>query len=211
MKYRIDDYDYDVVITRKSNKNTYIRIKEDLKVHVTTNYFVTDRQIKKLLDNNSDALQKMVAKTSKNMEKSNKFYFLGLVYDIIIVPTFSKIEINDNRIFVKSEVELNKWLKKEVVKIFNERLKIIYNLFEEDIPYPPLKIRKMTTRWGVCNRKLKTITLNFNLIRERLECLDYVIVHELSHFVHFDHSKDFWEVVSKYCPNYKKIRKELRE
>ena len=69
----------------------------------------------------------------------------------------------------------------------------------------------MSTRWGVCNRKLKRVTLNSLLIRYPLEALDYVIIHELSHFVHFDHSKEFWNLVSKYCPNYKQLRKEMRD
>ena len=43
------------------------------------------------------------------------------------------------------------------------------------------------------------------LIRESIDKLDYVIVHELSHFVCFDHSSSFWALVEKYCPNYKKI------
>ena len=86
-----------------------------------------------------------------------------------------------------------------------------YNLFDEKIPYPILKIRLMKTRWGVCNRRSNTVTLNTKLIEYSLEKLDYVIIHELSHFVHFNHSKNFWNLVSKYCPNYKLIRKELKD
>ena len=87
----------------------------------------------------------------------------------------------------------------------------IYNLFEEKIPYPAIRIRSMKTRWGVCNKRTKVITLNSKLIRESIDKLDYVIVHELSHFVCFDHSSSFGALVEKYCPNYKKIRKELKD
>ena len=69
----------------------------------------------------------------------------------------------------------------------------------------------MKTRWGVCNKVSKTITLNSDLIRYSFDKLDYVIVHELSHFIHFNHSTSFWSLVQKYCPNYKKIRKEMRD
>ena len=69
----------------------------------------------------------------------------------------------------------------------------------------------MSTRWGVCNKKNKTITLNLELIKKDIKYLDYVIVHELCHFIHFDHSKEFWNLVSKYCPNYKQLRKEMRD
>ena len=69
----------------------------------------------------------------------------------------------------------------------------------------------MTTRWGVCNTKEKTITLNLELMKRDLKYLDYVIVHELSHLIHANHSKSFWEVVEENEPNYKKIRKEMKE
>lgn len=98
-----------------------------------------------------------------------------------------------------------------MVIIFEERLKYNYGLFDENIPYPKLKMRNMKTRWGVCNRKNLTVTLNSNLIKESLDKIDYVIIHELSHLVYFDHSSNFWAIVGKYCPNHKRIRKELRE
>ena len=85
-----------------------------------------------------------------------------------------------------------------------------YNIFEEQIPIPNLKIRKMTSRWGVCNIKNHNVTLNLELSKYNIECLNYVIVHELSHFIHPNHSKDFWFLVGKYYPNYKEIRKYLR-
>ena len=71
-------------------------------------------------------------------------------------------------------------------------------------------IRDMKTRYGVCNTKLKKITLNLELIKRDVIYIDYVIVHELSHLIHPNHSKDFWGVVEEVMPNYKKIRKELK-
>jgi len=88
---------------------------------------------------------------------------------------------------------------------------MVYNRFEEKIDFPNLRIRQMKTRWGVCNIKTKTVTLNSRLIEYKLEALDYVIVHELSHLIHFNHSRDFWNLVGKYVPNYKSLRSYLKE
>ena len=208
MKYVVNDIEYEVVIEKKNNKNTYIRIRDN-KIYITTNYFASKSYIKSLLDKNYDVIKKMIDKNIQKLERSNKFYYLNKEYDIIFV-NYCDIEINDNKIFVKNEEYLNKWLKKNTEKIFKERLDYIYNLFEENIPYPKLKIRKMKTRWGVCNKN-NSITLNSELIKYGYEQIDYVIIHELSHFIHFDHSKNFWLQVSKYCPNYKEIRKSLKE
>lgn len=211
MKYAINNQEYDVIIEKKNNKNTYIRVKDDLKIYVNTNYFASQKYIKNLLDNNIDYLEKMLKKRKIDLEKASAFYYLGHKYDIILVSTMNEVEIVDNKIYAKDFKTLEKWYIKQIKNLFKERLDFNYQKFEENIPYPLLKMRNMKTRWGVCNRKNNTITLNTNLIKYDFSKIDYVIVHELSHFKHFDHSKNFWNLVSKYCPDYKQIRKELRD
>ena len=127
MKYVIDGTQYEVILVKKNNKNTYIRVKEDGKIYVTTNFLVSKNYIKQLLDNNYSTIKKMVERNKIKQEKNKSFYFLGKKYDIIIVPTFD-IDITDDKIFVKSEDYLNKWLKKQIEKIYKERLDYIYNL-----------------------------------------------------------------------------------
>ena len=180
-----------------------------MKIYVTTNYFTTKSQIKKLLNDNYSALVKMLNRVNSIKEKEESFYYLGSKYDVIFMKV-DKVEFINHKIYVTNLDMLNKWLKKQTKEIFEEHLNSLYNLFEEDIPYPKLKIRKMKTRWGVCNIRDNSVTLNSELMKYSLDKLDYVIVHELSHFIHFNHSKDFWSLVSKYCQNYKQIRKEMR-
>ena len=95
--------------------------------------------------------------------------------------------------------------------MFKEHLELVYGEFSRKIPYPSLKIRKMKTRWGVCNTKLKCVTLNLELIKRNPKYLDYVIVHELSHLIHPNHSSDFWDLVGENMSEYKKYRKEMKE
>lgn len=211
MRYELDGKDYEVEIIRKNNKNTYVRIKDNLIIQVTTNYFASRRDIKGILDRNQDFLRTNLNKKVKEIEKKEKFYYLGEEYDVILVSTFKEVELSNNKIYAKDKKELEKWLKKETLRIFEERLEYNYNRFEENIPFPKLRIRSMKTRWGVCNRRNLTVTINSNLIRENMDAIDYVIVHELSHLVHFNHSNAFWQTVGKYFPKYKQVRKELRE
>ena len=211
MKYVVDNITYDVVIEKKGNKNTYIRIKDDNVIYVTTNYLMPKFKIKKLLDDNKDVIIKMIEKNNKRQEKNEHFYYLGKKYDLVKIPTFKSVEVDNNKIYYPNEKTLNNWYKKEMVNLFSERLNVNYNNFQENIPFPKLKIRTMKTRWGVCNRRDNSVTLNSELMKYEIDKLDYVIIHELSHFVHFNHSKEFWNVVSKYCPNYKNLRKELKD
>lgn len=210
MKYIIDDKEYEVVIIKKNNKNTYLRVKEDLKIYVTTNHFTSKTSIKNLLDNNIDAIKKMINSQVKQNKKKDFFYYLGNSYEVFI-DEVDEIKFLDDAIFVPSEEYLNKWLKNEIKRIFKERLDYNYNRYNEKIPYPKLKIRTMSSRWGVCNIRDNSVTLNTKLIEYEIDKLDYVIIHELSHFIHFNHSKEFWEQVSKYTPNYKQMRKDLKE
>lgn len=205
MKFKIDGKEYNVIIIKKRNKNTYVRIDESLSIIVTTNYLTPKYKINKILLGNIDKISKMISKKEKI---DNNFYYLGQKYDIIIDNNISSTFIDDNVIYTKNETELNKWLKNQTKKIFKERLDLIYKSFNENIIYPDLKIRNMKSRWGVCNKK-GYITLNSNLIKYNISEIDYVIVHELSHYVYFDHSKEFWNTVSKYFPDYKKSKKVL--
>ena len=210
MKYTIDNKEYEVIIIKKNNKNTYIRVKEDLKIYVTTNIFSSKHYIKTLLDNNIESIKKMIEQQAKQIKKKEYFYYLGEKYEVFI-DDVDGIKFLDDAIFVENEKYLNKWLNKKIKELFQERLDYNYNRYNEKIPYPKLKIRTMKTRWGVCNIRDNSVTLNSKLIEYDIEKLDYVIIHELSHFIHFNHSKAFWNQVSKYSPNYKQIRKELKD
>lgn len=210
MNFEYENKSYPIKVIRKSNKNTYVRFKNG-EIVVTTSYFVTNNQIKKILSENIEFLKKVVAKEEKNKEKATKIYILDNEFSIIISNSLNEIDYKNHKIYAKDLKQVDKLIKRETEKIFLSRLEYNYNLFQEKIPFPSLTIRKMSTRWGVCNRKLKRVTLNSLLIRYPLEALDYVIIHELSHFVHFDHSKAFWTEVSKYSPKYKEIRKLLKD
>lgn len=208
MKFDYDGETYEVEVIRKNNKNIYIRVKDN-KIIVTCNYLTTKSTINKLINDNIKSISKMIDKSNLRKEKEDNFYLFGTKYDVIY--GFNELEINGNKIYVKDKKMLDKYLDNKIKEVFSEHLKYYYDNYLEDIPKPNLKIRKMSTRWGVCNLRNKNVTLNYYLYKYDIECLDYVIVHELSHFIYPDHSKLFWDQVSKYCKNYKELRKKLKE
>lgn len=211
MKYVIDQTAYDVVIEKKNNKNIYIRVKEDEKIYVSCHFLTTKHHIMALLKNNEVAIRRMLKRQQALRRREEEFYYFGKKYDIIIVPTLDEILKKEDVIYTPDQKTLEKWCRKECEVIFKERYRVLHGQFQENIICPTLKMRAMKTRWGVCNRKSQTITLNLKLLSYPIECLDYVIIHELCHLVHFDHSKNFWNLVATYCPDYKRIRKVLKE
>ena len=211
MNLDIDGNLYEIVIERKvGNRNTYIRVKKDMKVHVTTNTFTTNKMIEKLINDNYDKIVKMFEVQEKKKENNDGFFYLGKKYDIVYA-SYCDISFGEEKVFINKNLDIDKWYKNQAKKLFLERLNYQYEKFSKKIPYPSLKIRKMTSRWGVCNIKLKTITLNLELIKRDTKYLDYVIVHELSHLIHGDHSSSFWKLVEENMPDYKKYREEMKE
>lgn len=208
MSFEYNDTSYEVVVLKKKNKNAYIRVKENI-IEVIVPIYYTDKMINSLISDNKEGIFRMLKKASKFEQMNEGFWYLGNRYDVIETPLYN-LEFSNNKLYVKNMDELNKFIKKEAKVLFQERLDYWYSIFEENIPVPILRIRKMKTRWGVCNRKSNTVTLNLELMKYTIDKLDYVVIHELSHFIHFNHSESFWKLVSKYCPNYKNIRKELR-
>ena len=210
MEVYLDGIRFDVFVTRKNNKNMYLRVKSD-GIHISCNYFVTNTMIKSFILSNSFSIVESYKKVMEREKKKEEFYYLGKRYDVIVLNTISKIEFYNDQVFVKNKTYLNTFLKNECVRVFNERVKVCYNLFEEDIPYPKVMIGKMVRKWGYCNKRDKLIKLNSELIKYSVDEIDYVIIHELCHFLEFNHSKNFWSYVKKYKPNYKINQAVLKE
>ena len=111
MKYEINGVLYDVVVQKKNNKNTYLRVKDDLTILITTNFFTSRRSILKLLKDHEKDLIRMMDKKCKQKEKEENFYYLGKKYDIIIVSSIDQITFDEEFIFTPSKEKLERWLK----------------------------------------------------------------------------------------------------
>jgi predicted metal-dependent hydrolase len=208
--YDIDGVSYNVLIVKKaSTRNTYLRVKDDLTIYVTTSIFEPDFLIKQFIYKNDRTIRRMINERKKEKEFNSYFYYLGKKYNV--VRNNSKtIEIDGNDVFI-GNVDIDNWFRKQAKTLYKEKLDYWYSIFSRKIPYPSLVIRKMKTRWGVCNIKTHIITLNLELMKREEKYLDYVIVHELSHLIHPDHSPRFWDLVGENFPKYKECRKEMKD
>ena len=94
---------------------------------------------------------------------------------------------------------LSKIIFEDIVTVTCNKMEKVYA-----VDVPEIRIRSMKTRWGSCNPSAKRITLNRNLIHYPIDFIEYVILHELAHFVVPNHSADFYAVVSHMMPDYKR-------
>lgn len=197
-----------VVVKRKSIKNIYFKWDNDDLI-VTCNNYLSFNAIEHLIKKNTESLMNLKKRTPKSDLKSNEMYYLGEKH-VIEFDGVSKTYIDGNKIISKDKEELSKFLTNQCNLIFNNRLERLKVQFK-DLPEFRLRIRHMTTRWGVCNTKSMTVTLNSELIKKDVSLIDYVIIHELCHFKHMNHSSEFWSEVEKYYPYHKMARKMLKE
>lgn len=96
---------------------------------------------------------------------------------------------------------------------FMGRLKDLFPKCEERMGLyaTHVSISLMKTRWGSCAPRTRRISINVALARLPEECLEYVIIHELAHITHPNHSEQFWALVEKYCPEHRRIRALLKQ
>ena len=138
------------------------------------------------------------------------FSFKGKRYIRVFDESYKGVSFDDDFVYAKDEKSLNNFTKSELLRVLEIEIKKIEKLFN-NLPDYKWKVRCMKTRWGVCNTKTKTITLNTELIKKDLDLIDYVIVHEMCHFYHGNHSEASWNLVGSVYPEYKEARKRLKE
>ena len=212
MQIKIKDDYYDVIIERKPIKNTYIRVKSDLKIYVNTNSFSTETYIKSLIANNTKSIIKMIEAQKKKIDKEEKFFYLGKEYKVVITNAVTKLTFDDEYVYVSKKADLEKFLIKEAKLFLPMELERVYTkMNNKNIPFPKISIKKMTRKWGYNKKSDNLVTLNRDLIKYDVDDIDYVIVHELCHFLHFDHSKAFWDAVKYYKPDFKNNKNNLKE
>ena len=210
MKFKINDYIISYEVIKKDNKNLYFRIDENCKLVITAPRFITDEEIKNLITKNSNAILKMYENALERKEREDLFWYLGTGYEVTFDNRITEVLFEDNKIICHDEEALKQFYTDECLRIFKAEIEVCKNCFN-DLPEFSLKIRKMRTRWGVCNTKNKTITLNSELLKKDIALIDYVIVHEMTHFYEGNHGKKFWKLVEMVIPDYKERRKKLKK
>ncbi|HSP87407.1 MAG TPA: SprT family zinc-dependent metalloprotease [Ignavibacteriaceae bacterium] len=160
-----------------------------------------------------------ILKHLKEKLASKYFYFGKEIIVLINYDLFLKkpqIYYLDNKLIAKLPSGFNSLSQDDIYSIWlKHRAKFYIPLRVKELSeksgliYKGITIRSQKTRWGSCTAGGK-LSFNYKLMRFKKEIIDYVIIHELCHLKEMNHSKKFWNLVENYCPNYKKLKKELR-
>ena len=102
------------------------------------------------------------------------------------------------------------WWRKESLAFLKERVNEFYPIIKKyGKPLPKIQLRKMRTLWGSCSVNREVVTFNQYLIKAKPACIDYVVLHELVHFIYPNHSKQFYDFLSIHMPDWKTRKKVL--
>ena len=106
--------------------------------------------------------------------------------------------------------QVNNWWQKASKEYFQDVLDRLYPIVEKHgVERPAICVKKMRTLWGSCSRNNQKINLNFYLYKASVPCVEYVILHELAHFLYPYHDKDFCDFITIYMPDWQYRKQQL--
>ena len=209
-------------ITKKKIKNFIIRIYPDLRIAVSVPLHVSNKDVENFIQSKKKWIETTLEKVkitqeNKNNLKENAIKILGKnIEKKIIESDLERIRLTDTSIYVYSKNIDNAEIEKKLFEWKFEKLKVILEKYLEkytkllntNINY--YQIKKLSSAWGIYHKKENYISFNFDLIEKNIDCIEYVVLHELCHIFYMNHQKDFWTLVEKYMPDYKIRRKNLK-
>lgn len=222
----IDNFELNYHLKRSSRKTLGIEVDFKGDVIVSAPDHIPQNKIDEVLSKRMRWIQDKVEEKKKllHIQPKRKYvsgesiYIFGRQYYLKVIESHDyQVEIHHNRIhfyvrnLAEAEARVTEYLNNEFKSLVAyktiECLEAFNSRFQTVID-PQFKIRKMAKRWGSCTKD-GAISLNPMLVAAPVECIEYVIFHELTHLLHDDHGDDFYRVLSKICPKHKELKDRL--
>lgn len=225
----LNDREVKYELERKQVKNINLRIRSNGSVYVSANSSVSESIIDSFLIKKSDCILSTLDKyadilkyadADHNYVTGESFGYLGKNLRLVVVGR-NKNSVESDGVYLtlcisdpndktaKGEL-IGKWYDSQCAMLFNEVMTATYPVFQKyGVSMPKLTLRTMTSRWGSCQPKRGIITLNKRLIEAPRNCIEYVVMHEFIHFLHHNHSKLFYGMLSTLMPDWKERKRIL--
>ncbi|HPM09893.1 MAG TPA: SprT family zinc-dependent metalloprotease [Paludibacter sp.] len=226
----LPELDISVLITieRKKIKNSRLKVFPDKTIKFSVPEVVSEEWITKYLDKNKS----WISKKLKAFEKTRGYAatteirdgfsvrFLGEDLIFVVIPANKRAVYKEGkRIYIKA-LDVNRqdllisqferWWRKESLRVINSQLENLYPIIEKyKIAKPEVKLRRMKTLWGSCSPHRGIITFNQYLTKATPACIEYVVLHELVHFLYPNHSKKFYYFLGTHMPDWKERKKVI--
>lgn len=217
--------EFQVIWRRSARRTRSLALKLDRqgRIIVMTPQSITIAELSRFVRSRADWIRRQcdqyqLLEARKTEHEGRTLWLLGEQLEIVKQAAKNNlIENRDGVIHISSRQpvkdgtlsnRLSAWLRAQADECLPLRLDVLSK--RSGLLAEGLQIKAYTARWGSC-RHDGVIQLNWKLIKAPLEVIDYVILHELSHLRHFNHSPAFWQLVAKHCPAYQQQRRWLKD
>ena len=213
-------------LIKSSRKSIGIIVHPDGSVVVRAPRRASNSQIQEVLDGRIDWIMKHKNRYEEQIRlnpkrvfvSGEKHLFLGEEYVLrvndgpsnSVVKNCEFIDIECADSYMAEEL-MQQWYISRAKEVFPNIVNPVIRSFRSVYHAAPTKItiKRMKSRWGSCSSK-GSVSLNSKLIQTPVRCIEYVMVHELCHLIHFNHSKDFYTLLAEIIPDWKERKKELK-
>lgn len=218
-------------LQRKDVKNINLRIKADRTIFLSANPRVSEEVIEEFIESKFEYILKALAHYEelakyapkpKQYVDGESFRILGHDRRLkVIEGKKNKVEYDESYImltvkkpddFTQKKKLMDKWLTSICKDTIQSLCDAIYPKFQKyGVAYPTIRYRNMVSRWGSCQPKRGILTFNYALVEAPISCIEYVVVHEFTHFLHPNHSKKFYQQLAMFMPDWEERKKILEK
>ncbi|MCK5289194.1 MAG: M48 family metallopeptidase [Candidatus Omnitrophica bacterium] len=219
------EFEY-TLIRKTRRKNLSITISSDNKIIVKAAKFLSEKFIETFLENKAGWIRKRISFNkqflkpyiAKEFIEGENFLYQGKIYPLVLKKIGgSGIVFKDNAFFMDVfnnckdrkryfTLKFIEWYKIAAYRTLLDRICFYESILMVSIS--DLRIKTLKRTWGSCSKN-GLVSFSWKIIMAPLEIIDYLVVHELCHLIHHDHSIHFWEKVRMVLPDYKKRKKWL--
>ena len=218
-------------LERKNVKNLNLHVRRDGTVYVSANRLVPVERVDAFLESKIGfilnarkrfAEQAQYRPQPKQYVSGETFYIQGRGLRLQVVQAAKDqissdgvhlyLQVRDPMDFEKKKRMVSRFIDQQCRQVFGEIVDEVYPIFQKyGVAMPTLRIRDMETRWGSCLAKKGVITLNKRLLEAPRHCIEYVVTHEFCHFIHPNHSKQYYAFLTMLMPDWRERKKVLDE
>jgi predicted metal-dependent hydrolase len=216
-----------VEIVRKEIKNLHLGVyPPDGRVRVAAPVRVSDDAVRRAVIGKLGWIKRQRAgfedqprQSEREMVNGESHYFMGRRYRLRVIPQNGPAKVlvrNKATIELHARPEMNPRQRELVLSLWYRRQlrELIPPLMEKwqatlGVQVNECRIKKMKTKWGACNAGARRIWLNLELAKKPAQCLEYIVVHELVHFIERHHNERFLSTMDKHLPQWRLHRREL--
>lgn len=218
-----------VQIIRKKIKNVHLKVFRSLEVVLSVPSTVPNDWIDSFLKNHVGWIDNQITKYKKSSGYNNLSSIRSgsstqlLGKDVRIYKEASltdRVELDEKKICIflkdasdeeRSQKLFDQWWRNTASEIFQSETEQLYQkIFKKyGLNQPKILVRKMKTLWGSCTPSKDKITLNEYLLKADIRCIQYVILHELTHLLYPNHSNEFYDFLTIHMPDWKERKKQL--